>query len=178
MNMCKEATDLGGNKHPSTTPATTGGAGGNMGGVTGGNTSFDPQAQVVIYTCMFQMMSAGTMNPAMMGGMNPMMGRMGGGFGGGMRPGIMAGMGRIRDGRYGWWDGEGCGGRDDAGRRRWWRSGGGMNPNIQREPRGVQVGSAGAAGSVAAEGVGMGRVSMGPQRMGQRGQHDFHLYVR
>ena len=54
--------------------------------------AFDPQALAVLYTRMFQMTSAGAMNPARMGGMNPMMGGMGGGFGGGMRPGMMAGM--------------------------------------------------------------------------------------
>ena len=66
-----------------------------MGGATGGNTAFDPQALVALYTRMFQMTSAGAMNPAMMGGMNPMMGGMGAGYGGGMRPGMMAGMGGM-----------------------------------------------------------------------------------
>ena len=66
-----------------------------MGAPSGGNTAFDPQVLAALYMRMFQMMSAGAMNPAMMGGMNPMMGGMGGGFGGGMRPGMMAGMGGM-----------------------------------------------------------------------------------
>ena len=56
-----------------------------MAGATGGNTAFDPQALAALYTRMFQMTSAGAMNPAVMGG-------MGAGYGGGMRPGMMAGM--------------------------------------------------------------------------------------
>ena len=62
---------FGGQQAAFNNPATAGGAGGNMGGATGGNTAFDPQALAALYTRMFQMTSAGAMNPAMMGGMNP-----------------------------------------------------------------------------------------------------------
>ena len=43
--------------------------------------------------------------------------------------------------------------------------GGGVNPNIPREPRG-------------GPGSGMGGPEVGPQRTGQRGQRNFHPYAR
>ncbi|KAG5641051.1 hypothetical protein DXG03_006296 [Asterophora parasitica] len=139
-----------------------GGAPGSIPGAGGaGNTPFDPQALAQLYTRMFQMTGgAGQMNPAMMGamggGMNPMMAMGGGGFGGGMRPGM--GMGAMGGGGMGMGGGLGRGG-GMAGA-------GGMNPNIPRGPRG-------AGGGTPPTGPGTG-----PQRTGQRGQHNFHPYAR
>ena len=139
-------------------------------GVAGGagNTPFDPQALAQLYTRMFQMSGAGGLNPNMMGGMgvgggmNPMMAGMAaaGGFAGGagnMRPGMMnmgmgAGMG---------------GGMGNMGRGGAMMGGGGVNPNIPRGPRGGPGGPGG-----------MGGPGVGPQRTGQRGQHNFHPYAR
>jgi len=139
-------------------------------GVAGGagNTPFDPQALAQLYTRMFQMSGAGGLNPGMMGGMgvgsgmNPMMANMAaaGGFAGGaggMRPGMMnmgmgAGMG---------------GGMGNMGRGGAMMGGGGVNPNIPRGPRGGPGGPGG-----------MGGPGVGPQRTGQRGQHNFHPYAR
>lgn len=164
---------------------TTGAAGarfpgqpGNFGGnpVSGnvgagaGNTPFDPQALAALYTRMFQMSGAGGMNPAMMGGMgggmNPMMGGMGGagGFPGGMRPGMNMGMGM--GGMGGGSPGMGGMGR---GVPQGMMGGGGMNANIPRGPRGAPAGPAAAMG---------GPAGVGPQRTGQRGQHNFHPYAR
>ena len=140
-------------------------------GVAGGagNTPFDPQALAQLYTRMFQQMSgAGGLNPGMMGGMgvgggmNPMMAGMAaaggfGGGGGGMRPGMMnMGMG----GGMG-------GGMGNMGRGGAMMGGGGVNPNIPRGPRGGPGGPGG-----------MGGPGVGPQRTGQRGQHNFHPYAR
>jgi len=140
-------------------------------GVAGGagNTPFDPQALAQLYTRMFQMSGAGGLNPGMMGGMgvgggmNPMMAGMAGagGFGGaagGMRPGMMnMGMGGGMGGGMG---NMGRGGGMMGG-------GGGVNPNIPRGPRGGPGGPGG-----------MGGPGVGPQRTGQRGQHNFHPYAR
>ncbi|CAA7269651.1 unnamed protein product [Cyclocybe aegerita] len=166
-------------------PSAVGGArfntqtqqGGNFSaaGVGGGagNTPFDPQALAALYTRMFQMSGAG-MNPGMMGGMgagmNPMMAAaagMGGagGFGGGMRPGMgmaMGGMGGMGGG------GQGMGGMGRGGGQGMMNAG--MNANIPRGPRGAQ-GAGGPPGAMGAAGV-------GPQRTGQRGQHNFHPYAR
>lgn len=130
-------------------------------GLSAGNTPFDPQALAALYTRMFQMSNAG-MNPAMMGamgGMNPMMaaGMGNAGFAGGMRPGM--GMGMGMGGMTGMGRGGGQGMMTGAG---------GMNPNIPRGPRG---GGGPPGGMGAAAGV-------GPQRTGQRGQHNFHPYAR
>ncbi|KAF8230929.1 RNA-binding domain-containing protein [Tricholoma matsutake] len=134
-----------------------------------GNTPFDPQALAALYTRMFQMTNAGTMNPAMMGGMNPMMG----GFGGGMRPGMGMGMGMGAGmgmgGGMGGAAGMGRGGQGMMGAGA--GVGSGMNPNIPRGPRG-------AGGGLQGPGGGMGGQNVGPQRTGQRGQHNFHPYAR
>ncbi|KAJ7476941.1 heterogeneous nuclear ribonucleoprotein HRP1 [Mycena galericulata] len=145
-------------------------AGGNFGGAQGnfgagaaaggGNTPFDPQALAALYTRMFQMTNGAQMNPAMMGMGGGMMGGMG--MGGGMRPGMMGmggggmGMGMGR----GMVQGGGGGG------------GAAMNPNI---PRGPRAGPGGPAGPPGAMGGGAG---VGPQRAGQRGQHNYHPYAR
>ncbi|KAJ7031148.1 hypothetical protein C8F04DRAFT_1364599 [Mycena alexandri] len=136
-----------------------GAQGGNFaagGAAAAGNAPFDPQALAALYTRMFQMTGGGQMNPAMMG-----MGGMGmGGMGmGGMRPGMGMGMGM----------GMGAGG---MGRGMGPGGGAGMNPNIPRGPRG---GPGGPAGPPNAMGAGAG---VGPQRAGQRGQHNYHPYAR
>ncbi|GBE79052.1 Uncharacterized RNA-binding protein [Sparassis crispa] len=141
-----------------------GGASGPTGaGAT--NTHFDPQALASLYTRMIQQM--GGMNPMMAGGMNPMMAGMAGGMGGGMRmPGMggspMAGMG-MGGGMNG--GGMGRGGAGAGG-----PSGGvmqgGMGPNVPRGPRGASAGA------------GAGQSGVGPQRAGQRGQHNYHPYAR
>ncbi|KAJ7755184.1 hypothetical protein B0H16DRAFT_731292 [Mycena metata] len=136
-----------------------GAQGGNFaagGGAAAGNAPFDPQALAALYTRMFQMTGGGQMNPAMMG-----MGGMGmGGMGmAGMRPGMGMGMGM----------GMGAGG---MGRGMGPGGGAGMNPNIPRGPRG---GPGGPAGPPNAMGAGAG---VGPQRAGQRGQHNYHPYAR
>ncbi|KAF9475829.1 RNA-binding domain-containing protein [Pholiota conissans] len=163
---------------------TTGGAGGRFPGQPGfggnpaagnvgagaGNTPFDPQALAALYTRMFQMSGAGGMNPAMMGGMaggmNPMMGGMGGGggFPQGMRPGMNMGMGMGGMGG----GGPGMGGMG-RGVPQGMMAGGGMGANIPRGPRGAPAGPAAAMG---------GPAGVGPQRTGQRGQHNFHPYAR
>ncbi|KJA21605.1 hypothetical protein HYPSUDRAFT_41724 [Hypholoma sublateritium FD-334 SS-4] len=159
-------------------PTTGGGAGGRFPGQAGGfpaaaganggagSTPFDPQALAALYTRMFQMSGAGGMNPSMMGGMgggmNPMMGGMGGagGFpGGGMRPGMGMPMGMN----------SGMGGGMGRGGAQGMMGGGGMNPNIPRGPRGAPSGPAAGMG---------GPAGVGPQRSGQRGQHNFHPYAR
>ncbi|KAF7331028.1 RNA-binding domain-containing protein [Mycena venus] len=135
--------------------------GGNFGAGGGGNTPFDPQALAQLYTRMFQMTGGGQMNPAMMGmgNMGPMgmgMGRgmgMGMGMGAGMGMGMGAGMGRGMA--------QGGGG------------GAGMNPNIPRGPRNGPNGPAGPPGGAMGSGAGVG-----PQRAGQRGQHNYHPYAR
>jgi len=133
-----------------------------------GNTPFDPQALAALYTRMFQMSN---MNPAMMGGMgamNPMLAAgMGNaaGFGGGMRPGMGMGMGMCGMG-----GGPGMGGMGrGAGSGQGMVTGGGMNPNVPRGPRNTGGGPPGA---------GMVPAGVGPQRTGQRGQHNFHPYAR
>ena len=140
-----------------------------VGGAGAGNTPFDPQALAQLYTRMFQMSGAGGLNPGMMGGMgvgggmNPMMAGMAaaGGFAGGaggMRPGMMnMGMGAGMGGGMG---NMGRGGAMMGG-------GGGVNPNIPRGPRGGPGGPGG-----------MGGPGVGPQRTGQRGQHNFHPFAR
>ncbi|KAJ6473215.1 hypothetical protein C8R45DRAFT_1103786 [Mycena sanguinolenta] len=139
------------------------GQGGNFGAGAGGggNTPFDPQALAALYTRMFQMANGAQMNPAAMmgmgmgGGMGMGMGRgMGMGMGGGMGMGMNAGMGMGR-GMQG-------GGAGAAA----------MNPNI---PRGPRNGPNGPPGPPGAMGSGAG---VGPQRAGQRGQHNYHPYAR
>ncbi|KAL0948922.1 hypothetical protein HGRIS_009031 [Hohenbuehelia grisea] len=153
-----------------------GGRGGNFGGqqggnfnnqqqmtqnaAGGGNASFDPQALAQLYTRMFQMTGAGAMGGGMMGGMRPGMG-MGMGPGMGMGMG-MGGMGMGGMGGMGMGMGMGRGGPGMM-------QGGGMNPNIPRGPRGAPGGPAGAVG---------GNAGVGPQRAGQRGQHNYHPYAR
>jgi RNA-binding protein Musashi len=138
-------------------------------GIPGAANTFDPQALAALYTRMFQITNAGSMNPAMMGGMNPMMG----GFGGGMRPGMGMGMGMGA----GMGMGGGMGGAAGMGRggpqgMMGASAGGpGMNPNIPRGPRGAGGGPQGPGGA-------MGGQNVGPQRTGQRGQHNFHPYAR
>ncbi|KAG6811954.1 hypothetical protein H0H92_005118 [Tricholoma furcatifolium] len=137
-----------------------------------GNTPFDPQALAQLYTRMFQMAGGGQMNPAMMGGMNPMMaaaGMGGAGFGGGMRPGMGMGMG---GGGMGMGMGGGAGGAGMGGGMGRGMGGGpgAMGPNVPRGPRG-------AGGGATPTGP-MGGSGTGPQRSGQRGQHSFHPYAR
>ncbi|KAH9950114.1 hypothetical protein B0H21DRAFT_25180 [Amylocystis lapponica] len=131
-----------------------------------GNAPFDPQALASLYTRMIQQM--GGMNPMMAGGMNPMMSGMagagaggyGGGMGGGMRMpmnGMMAGQG-MGMGR----GASGVGAPAGPGMMQ-----GGMGPNVPRGPRGAS-GGAGVAGPN----------GPGPQRAGQRGQHNYHPYAR
>ncbi|KAJ7735128.1 hypothetical protein DFH07DRAFT_987682 [Mycena maculata] len=134
------------------------GAAGNFaagGGAGGGNTPFDPQALAALYTRMFQMTGGAQMNPAMMGMGGGMMGGMG------MRPGMM-GMGGGM--------GMGMGGGGGMGRGMV-PGGAAMNPNIPRGPRGGPGGPAGPPGA-------MGGAGVGPQRAGQRGQHNYHPYAR
>ncbi|XP_006457568.1 hypothetical protein AGABI2DRAFT_80008 [Agaricus bisporus var. bisporus H97] len=168
--------------------ANAGGQQGNFSGAAGGGggapqTPFDPQALATLYTRMMQM-AGGGMNPAMMGGMggmNPMMGGMGGpGFNNGMRPGMgmgmggmgmggmpagMGGMGQAAMGGMGRGMMQGNAGAGAGG------AGGNMGGNIPRGPRGGS-GGPGAGGSMPSN------ASVGPQRTGQRGQHNFHPYAR
>ncbi len=136
-----------------------------------GQTPFDPQALAALYTRMMQM-AGGGMNPTMMGGMgggmNPMMGAMAGGpgFGGGMRPGM--GMGMPMGMGAGMPGVGGMGGPAMGGMGRGMMQAG-MAGNIPRGPRG---GPAGPSGNMP------GNASVGPQRTGQRGQHNFHPYAR
>ncbi|TFK24203.1 RNA-binding domain-containing protein [Coprinopsis marcescibilis] len=151
---------------------------GNFGGAAGvggaataaaapaGTPTFDPQALAQLYTRMIQMAGGGAMNPAMMSnmaGMNPMMQGMGaGGFPAGMRPGMGMNMGM------------GMGMNPAMGMGRGnpammvGAGAGGANPNLPRGPRG------GPAQPAAT----MGNAGVGPQRTGQRGQHNFHPYAR
>ncbi|KAF5363867.1 hypothetical protein D9756_001084 [Leucocoprinus leucothites] len=150
----------------------SGNVAGSTGGTGTGQAPFDPQALAALYTRMMQM-AGGGMNPGMMsgmGGMNPMMGAMGGGpgFGQGMRPGMgmgmNMGMGAMPNAMGGMSPGMNGMGRGMM------QGGGGMAGNIPRGPRGAP----GAQG-----GQGMpGNASVGPQRSGQRGQHNFHPYAR
>ncbi|THH26495.1 hypothetical protein EUX98_g7692 [Antrodiella citrinella] len=145
---------------------------------TAGNAPFDPQALASLYTRMFQQM--GGMNPMMGGGMGMSGGMMGGGMynggmGAGMRmPGMganpmagagMMGMGGMGGaaGMGGMGRGAGMGGNAAAGGM----VGGNLNPgmNVPRGPRGAPTGPGGGAG-------------IGPQRAGQRGQHNYHPYAR
>ncbi|KAJ6544223.1 hypothetical protein B0H19DRAFT_956189 [Mycena capillaripes] len=140
------------------------GAQGNFGagGAAGaGNTTFDPQALAALYTRMFQMTGGAQMNPAMMGMGGMGMGGMGMGRGMGMGMGAGMGMG------MGMGAGMGRGGMAQGG-----GGGAGMNPNIPRGPRGGPNGPAGPPGAM---GNGAG---VGPQRAGQRGQHNYHPYAR
>ncbi|KAJ7367550.1 RNA-binding domain-containing protein [Mycena albidolilacea] len=149
------------------------GAGGNFSGGQGGgnfgaagagggaNTPFDPQALAALYTRMFQMTGGGQMNPAMMG-MNGM-GMAGMGMGRGMGMGMGPGMGMA---------GMGMGAGMGRGMAQGGAGGAGMNPNI---PRGPRNGPGGPAGPPGAMGNGAG---VGPQRAGQRGQHNYHPYAR
>ncbi|KAJ7661531.1 RNA-binding domain-containing protein [Mycena polygramma] len=139
------------------------GAQGNFGGgaaAGAGNTPFDPQALAALYTRMFQMTGGGQMNPAMMGMGGMGMGGMGMGRGMGMGMGAGMGMGMGMGG-----GGMARGGMAQGG-------GPGMNPNIPRGPRGGPNGP--AAGPPGA----MGNAGVGPQRAGQRGQHNYHPYAR
>jgi len=145
--------------------------GGNAAGTSTGQTPFDPQALAALYTRMMQM--AGGMNPGMMGamgGMNPMMGAMGApGFNQGMRGmgmGMNMGMGGGMPGAMGAMGQPGMGGIN----RGMMQGGGGMGGNIPRGPRG-------APGAQGGQGI-PGNASVGPQRSGQRGQHNFHPYAR
>lgn len=136
-------------------------------GLSAGNTPFDPQALAALYTRMFQMSNAG-MNPAMMGamgGMNPLMaaGMGNAGFPGSMRPGMGMGMGMGGMG-----GGPGMPGMGRGGGQGMMAGAGGINPNIPRGPRGGG-GPPGGMGTPA---------GVGPQRTGQRGQHNFHPYAR
>jgi len=135
-----------------------------------GGAPFDPQALASLYTRMFQQM--GAMNP-MMGGMN-MMGGMGGApaaayGGGGMR---MPGMaGNMMGGGMGMGVGM-AGGAPAMGMNRGPGMQGGQGgmmgtPNIPRGPRGGPGGPGGGGGP-----------GVGPQRAGQRGQHNYHPYAR
>ncbi|KAJ8468745.1 hypothetical protein ONZ45_g17133 [Pleurotus djamor] len=142
--------------------AGAGAAGGAMGGAGAG---FDPQALAALYTRMMQMANSGAMNPAMMGGMGGMRPGMGMGMGGGMGMGMnpnmgMGGMGGMGMGMGGGNMGMGRGGPGMVQ--------GGGNPAIPRGPRG---GSGGPPAVPGANGV-------GPQRAGQRGQHNYHPYSR
>ncbi|KAI0786556.1 hypothetical protein C8Q75DRAFT_772174 [Abortiporus biennis] len=170
----------------STTPATTvtrnfsGGSFNNQGaaftsGTTNvapatpsGNAPFDPQALASLYQRMISQMNPmmgmnmmggmGGAGPAAYGGMNAM--RMGGMAAGGMPNAGMMGnmaMGGMPAGGMGM----SRGGMTGAGNM----MGGAMNPNIPRGPRGAPAGPNPAAG-------------VGPQRLGQRGQHNFHPYAR
>lgn len=135
----------------------------------GGNAPFDPQALASLYTRMIQQI--GGMNPMMGAGMNPMMNGMGaagaGGFGGGMAPGMRMpgmgaaaggmGMGGMMAGGQGMAAGRGGPGMGAAGGMQ-----GGIGPNV---PRGPRAGGGPPTGP-------------GPQRAGQRGQHNFHPYAR
>ncbi|KAJ7618479.1 RNA-binding domain-containing protein [Roridomyces roridus] len=145
----------------------------NAGGAGGaGNTPFDPQALAQLYTRMFQM-SGANMNPALMGmGMAPGMGGgmgMGAGMGRGMGMGMGMGMGGMGMG------GMGGMGRGMAGPGGPAGAGGAAamnNPNIPRGPRNGPNGPAGPPGGA------MGNAGVGPQRAGQRGQHNYHPYAR
>ncbi|KAJ7911104.1 hypothetical protein B0H13DRAFT_586962 [Mycena leptocephala] len=142
------------------------GAQGNFGAAGaaagGGNTPFDPQALAALYTRMFQMTGGAQMNPAMMGMGGMGMGGMGMGRGIGMGMGAGMGMGMgMGGGGMGRGMAQGGGG-----------GGAGMNPNIPRGPRGGPNGPAGPPGAM---GSGAG---VGPQRAGQRGQHNYHPYAR
>lgn len=148
------------------------GMSGNAAGTGTGQTPFDPQALAALYTRMMQM-AGGGMNPGMMGaigGMNPMMGAMGGpGFNQGMRGmgiGMNMGMGGSMPGAMGTMGQPSMGGIS----RGMMQGSGGMGGNIPRGPRGAPG---------AQNGQGMpGNASVGPQRSGQRGQHNFHPYAR
>ncbi|KAJ7165885.1 RNA-binding domain-containing protein [Mycena filopes] len=131
------------------------------GGAAAGNAPFDPQALAALYTRMFQMTGGGQMNPAMMG-----MGGMGmGGMG-------MGGMG-MNAMRGGMGMGMGAGGMGRGGMQGGGGGGAGMNPNIPRGPRGAPGGPAGPPNAMGGAGAGVG-----PQRAGQRGQHNYHPYAR
>jgi RNA-binding protein Musashi len=163
-----------------------GGNFGNAGNATqgGGGTSgtpFDPQALAALYTRMFQV--SGGMNPMMggmgmgMGGMNPMMNNMGnmGGMGG-MGGMGMGGMGRGMMGMggnmgMGMGMGRGMGG-GMGGQGMMGGNGGGMIPNAPRGPRG------GPGGPGGAQAIAGPQAGVGPQRTGQRGQHNYHPYAR
>ncbi|KAJ7226630.1 hypothetical protein B0H12DRAFT_1148941 [Mycena haematopus] len=136
------------------------GQGGNFGAAAGGagNTPFDPQALAALYTRMFQMTNGAQMNPAAMMGM----GMAGMGMGRGMGMGMGAGMGMGMGAGMGMGRGMVQGGAGGAG----------MNPNI---PRGPRNGPNGPPGPPSAMGSGAG---VGPQRAGQRGQHNYHPYAR
>ncbi|KAF8173795.1 hypothetical protein K438DRAFT_1610377 [Mycena galopus ATCC 62051] len=143
-----------------------GAQGGNFGagGAQGGNTPFDPQALAALYTRMFQMTSGAQMNPAMMGMGG--MGMAGMGMGRGMGMGMGAGMGMgMGMGAAGMGRGMVPGGAGGGGA--------GMNPNIPRGPRGGPNGPPGGPPGAMGNGAGVG-----PQRAGQRGQHNYHPYAR
>ncbi|KAL6310155.1 hypothetical protein BKA93DRAFT_186645 [Sparassis latifolia] len=121
------------------------------------NAPFDAQALASLYTRMIQQM--GGMNPMMM---NPMMASMASGMGGGMRMPGMTGS------PMGMGSGMGTGGMSRGGAGVG-GSGGGMmhmGPNVPRGPRGASAGA------------GAGQAGVGPQRVGQRGQHNYHPYAR
>jgi len=140
-----------------------------MGAATTGNTPFDPQALAALYTRMFQITSAGQLNPmmgaAMGGGMgvNPMMSGMGAANFGAMRPGM--GMGTGMGMGVGMGGGNVMGGMGRGGAPGMMQ--GGMNQNIPRGPRGAPGGPGAMTGA-----------GLGPQRAGQRGQHNYHPYAR
>ncbi|KAG7090053.1 hypothetical protein E1B28_011671 [Marasmius oreades] len=129
--------------------------GANMAGA-----AFDPQALAALYTRMFQMANNGM---GMMGGMNNMgMNQMMAAPG--MRNGMMGGgMGNMGMG------GAGRGGGMMQQPQGGGGGGGGGVQNIPKGPRGAPSGP-GAASNVAA--------GVGPQRVGQRGQHGYHPYAR
>ncbi|KAJ3475929.1 hypothetical protein NLI96_g11507 [Meripilus lineatus] len=160
----RNQNSFGGGATTNTVPGTSGG------NQTGGGSPFDPQALASLYTRMFQQM--GGMNP-MMGNMNMMGNGMGGGYGGGMSGGMgMPRMGGNPMGGGGMMVGMGMGGGmgmnrggPGMGQMGGGMMGGQMNANIPRGPRGAPTGPGGGAG-------------VGPQRVGQRGQHSFHPYAR
>ncbi|KAF7301153.1 Heterogeneous nuclear ribonucleoprotein [Mycena indigotica] len=123
----------------------------------GAGTPFDPQALAALYTRMFQMAGGG-------GGMGMMGNAMGNGMGNGMgmmgMGGMMAGMGRG----MGMTPGMGRGTPPVA-------PGGGPGPNVPRGPR-AQTGNGPPTGPMA------GNAGVGPQRVGVRGQHNYHPYAR
>jgi len=128
------------------------------------NAPFDPQALATLYTRMITQM--GGMNP-MMAGMNPMMGMGGMGMAGRM-PGMGSPMGGMAmNGAMGGGMGGGMGrGGPAPGGPGGNMMQGGMGPNVPRGPRG-----AGGGGNP-------GQAGVGPQRAGQRGQHNYHPYAR